>query len=67
MNADMWNATMSNETVKPKGDKTELMLIASGAPTQKAVSSTESGGKNGLMASQRRGNNLQKMSRMITS
>lgn len=42
----------------PKGDMTELMLIASGAPTQQAVTSTESGGKKGRMASQSLGKNL---------
>lgn len=42
----------------PKGDMTELMLIASGAPTQQAVTNTESGGKKGRMASQILGENL---------
>lgn len=42
----------------PKGDKTEFMLMASGAPTQKAVTNTDSGGKNGRIASQIRGKNL---------
>lgn len=42
----------------PNGDITELMLIASGAPTQQAVTNTESGGKKGRMASQILGKNL---------
>lgn len=44
--------------VSPKGDKTDSMLIASGAPTQRAVTNTDSGGKNGRIASQSRGKNL---------
>lgn len=39
----------------PKGDLTDSMLIASGAPTQRAVTNTDSGGKNGLIALQIRG------------
>ena len=46
--------------VSPKGDKTDSMFIASGAPTQRAVTNTDSGGKNGRIASQSRGNNLRK-------
>lgn len=49
---------MRNKTVTPKGDKTDSMLIASGAPTQRAVTNTDSGGKNGRIASQSRGKNL---------
>lgn len=49
---------MSNKIVSPKGDITDSMLMASGAPTQQAVTSTESGGKNGRIALQMRGKNL---------
>lgn len=42
----------------PKGDKTESMLIASGAPTQRAVTNTESGGSRGRIPPQTRGKNL---------
>lgn len=42
----------------PKGDMTAWMLIASGAPTQQAVTNTESGGKKGRIASQILGKNL---------
>lgn len=44
----------------PKGDKTESMLIASGAPTQRAVTNTERGGSTGRIALQTWGKNLQK-------
>ena len=58
MNADKWNATTSNKMVAPKGDRTDLMLIASGAPTHRAVTNTDSGGKNGRIALQILGKNL---------
>ena len=51
---------MSIETVTPKGDKTDSTLIASGDPTQQAVTSTDSGGRNGRLALQIRGRNLWK-------
>ena len=51
---------MSIETVTPKGDKTDSTLIASGDPTQQAVTSTDSGGRNGRIALQIRGRNLWK-------
>lgn len=44
--------------VAPKGDTTDLTFIASGAPTQQAVTSTESGGRNGLIALAIQGKNL---------
>jgi hypothetical protein len=44
--------------VTPKGDITESTLIASGAPTQQAVTSTDSGGKNGRITPEICGNNL---------
>jgi hypothetical protein len=44
--------------VAPKGDRTDLMLMASGAPTQRAVTNTDSGGNNGRIALQIRGKNL---------
>ena len=43
---------MSNKTVNPKGDNTDSMLRASGAPTQRAVTNTDNGGKNGRIALQ---------------
>lgn len=49
---------MSNKMVNPKGDITESMLMARGAPTQQAVTMTESGGKNGRIALQILGKNL---------
>lgn len=49
---------MSNKMATPKGDITDSMLMASGAPTQKAVTSTESGGKNGRIALEKLGKNL---------
>lgn len=58
MNADKWNATMSNKMVAPKGDRTDLMLIASGAPTQRDVTNTDSGGKYGRIALQILGKKL---------
>lgn len=45
--------------VTPKGDKTESTLIASGAPMQRAVTSTDSGGKNGRIALEIQGKSLQ--------
>lgn len=44
--------------VSPKGDVTDSMLMASGAPTQQAVTNTDNGGKNGRIASHIRGKNL---------
>lgn len=49
---------MSNNIVTPNGDITDSMLMESGAPTQQAVTSTESGGKNGRIALQILGKNL---------
>jgi len=48
-----------NNEVIPKGDITGSTLIAGGAPTQQAVTSTDSGGKNGWIAVDKCGNNLQ--------
>lgn len=48
----------TNKMVTPKGDKTDSMLRASGAPTQRAVTKTDSGGKNGRIAPQIMGKNL---------
>lgn len=50
---------MSNKTVMPKGERTELTLMASGAPTHNAVSRTESGGRKGRIALEIRGNSLE--------
>lgn len=44
--------------VNPKGDRTDSMLMASGAPTQHAVTNTDSGGKNGRIALHTWGRNL---------
>lgn len=44
--------------VNPKGDRTDSMLMASGAPTQHAVTNTDSGGKNGRIALHIWGRNL---------
>lgn len=49
---------MSNDIVTPKGDITESTLMASGAPTQHAVTRTDKGGKNGRMALEIRGKSL---------
>lgn len=49
---------MSSNMENPKGDMTAWMLIANGAPTQQAVTNTESGGKKGRIASQILGKNL---------
>lgn len=38
------------------------MLMASGAPTQRAVTNTDNGGKNGRIASLSRGKNLKNAS-----
>lgn len=48
----------TNKTVNPKGDTTDSMLRASGAPTHRAVTKTDSGGKNGRIAPQIVGKNL---------
>lgn len=48
----------TNKMVTPKGDNTDSMLRASGAPTQRAVTTTDSGGKNGRIAPQIAGKNL---------
>ena len=58
MNVDKWNATMSKKMVAPKGDRTDLMLIASWAPTQRVVTNTDSGGKNGRIELEILGKNL---------
>lgn len=58
MKAAEWKATTSNKIVTPKGDLTDSMLIARGAPTHRAVTNTDSGGKNGRIALQTRGKNL---------
>ena len=49
---------MSKKMVAPKGDRTDLMLIASGAPTQRVVTNTDSGGKNGRIELEILGKNL---------
>lgn len=42
----------------PKGDKTESMLMARGAPTHKEVTKTDNGGKKGRIALEILGKNL---------
>ncbi|KAH0974814.1 hypothetical protein GBA52_016713 [Prunus armeniaca] len=44
--------------VSPKGDITDSMLTATGAPTQQAVTNTDNRGKNGQIASRIWGKNL---------
>ena len=58
MNADKWNAITSKTTEMPKGDKTESMLMARGAPTHREVTRTDNGGKNGRIALEILGKNL---------
>lgn len=44
--------------VIPKGEIMDETFIANGEPTQRAVTITERGGKNGWMAAHARGRNL---------
>jgi len=48
---------MSNKIIKPNEDMMESTFIARGAPTHRAVTKTESGGKSGRMALQIQGKN----------
>lgn len=58
MNAERWKAMMSNKIMRPNGDTIESTFIARGAPTQRAVTKTESAGSKGLIALQIHGKNL---------
>lgn len=58
MNAERWKAMMSDKIVRPNGDTIESTFIAKGAPTQRAVTKTESAGRKGLIALQIQGKNL---------
>ncbi|CAI9772504.1 unnamed protein product [Fraxinus pennsylvanica] len=58
INVEKWHATTRSKTDIPKGDMTDFMLIATGAPTQIAVTNTESGGRSGRMTLHIRGKNL---------
>lgn len=49
---------MSISIVRPNGDTIESTLIANGAPTHRAVTNTENGGRNGLIPLHIPGKNL---------
>lgn len=51
--------------VTPKGDITASILIARGAPTQRDVTKTDSGGRKGRIALQNFGNSLQQCRRVM--
>lgn len=58
INADKCKEITSNKTDIPKGDNTESILIARGAPTHREVTNTDNGGKKGLIALDTLGKNL---------